>query len=142
MTSPDTAVGTRMPRALVVALVAWVLDAGVLVLAWLNSGPAGPDASDESLGAIRGSLGDTAVDPGPSGWPVPVLAAVLAALILLLTLALGARKGRARYPLVLAGAAAVVLLAPAGRWETVPAMVLLMLGTVPLLLPAVHRRLA
>lgn len=47
----------------------------------------------------------------------------------------------ARYPAVVLSVVSVVLLAVAGRWETIPAMALLVVGTVPLLTPSALRHL-
>lgn len=142
--SPGTATGRRggPPWPIVVSGAAWVLTAVALVAAWASSG-AEATADDETLGTIRNQVGDAAVDPaGSAAGPVPpalLLVAAVALVALAGVLVAGRRWGR--YPAVLAGVVSIVLLALAGRWETVPAMVLLVVGTVPLLLPGALRHL-
>lgn len=148
MTEPEASPGTATARrggppwSILVSGAAWVLTAVALVLAWSSTG--GESAADEeTLGAIRSQVGDSAVDvAGPGTGPIaPWLLLVVAVLLVAVAAVLVTGRRWGRYPAVLAGVVSVVLLALAGRWETVPAMVLLVVGTIPLLLPGALRYL-
>ncbi len=129
----------RLSRRVVVSGVAWVLVAAAAVVGWIGTGEAGSGAADaESLGRIQGQLGESAVAAPSAGVP-PVLLLVVAALLVLATVGLLARRGVVRLPLVVLGVAAILLLALAGRWETLPAMAFAVVGTLPLLTGATHR---
>ena len=67
---------------------------------------------------------------------------VVAVLLVLLAAGLATGRGWTRYPAVGLAVVGVMLLALAGRWETVAAMVLLVVGTAPLLFPTAHRHLS
>lgn len=148
MTEPEASPGTASARPggppwpILVSGAAWVLTAVALVLARASIG-ADPTTDDETLGTIRSQVGDAVADPaGSAAGPVPpVLLLVVAGVLVALAGVLVAGRRWGRYPAVLAGVVSIVLLALAGRWETVPAMVLLVVGTVPLLLPGALRHL-
>ena len=129
----------RLPRRVVVSGVAWVLVAATAVVGWIGTGEAGASGvDDESLGRIQGQLGESTVD-GPSAGVPPVLLLVVAALLALATIGLFARRAAMRLLLVVLGVAAIVLLALVGRWETLPAMVFAVVGTLPLVTGGAHR---
>lgn len=138
--SPDTATARRVgaPWPILVSAAAWVLTAVMLVLAWSSTGREST-VDEETLGTIRSQTGDAVGDT--SGPVPPVLLLAVAALLVALGAVLVAGRRWARYPAVLAGVVSVVLLALTGRWETVPAMVLLVVGTLPLLLAGSLRHL-
>lgn len=118
-------------RTLAVSAVAWVLTAVLLILAWTGVRPE-PTVDAETAGTIESQMG-SAPEVGPSTPYPSVLLLVLAVLVFAAAAGLAARRRAARYPAVLSAVVSVVLLAVAGRWETLPAMVLLVVGTVALL---------
>ncbi|MFG1633448.1 hypothetical protein [Pseudonocardia alni] len=130
---------TTMPWALVVSAAAWMLTAVLLAVAWTGLRP--ESTVDEDTASTLAGQGAPVVETG-SGAPYPPwLLLVLAVLLVVAGAALALRRRAGRYPAVVLSVVSVVLLAAAGRWETIPAMVLLVVGTVPLLMPSALRHL-
>jgi hypothetical protein len=120
------------PPGVVVAAVSWVLLAGLLLWAWAT--PTGPATVDgESIEIIRGTLGADAVAQEGSGSGVGVLLVVLALVVAALAAALLLGRGWAMWPLTIGGVLAVILLATGGRWETLVAMLLVVVATLALM---------
>ncbi len=147
MTDPapaaDTAASRRPgpPWQILLSGAAWVLTAVTLVVAWFAIRPEAT-VDEETLGTIRGRLGDPVLAaPGDGAAVAPVLLLVPAGLLVLLAAVLLTGRRWSRYPLVVLAVVGVVLLAASGRWETLPAMALLVVGTIPLLLPGALRYL-
>lgn len=126
-----------MPWALVISASAWMLIAVLSLTGWAGLRPeAGVDADTADTLSAQGV---PTVDSGPA-YP-PFLLVLVAVLLALAGACLALRLGLARYPAVVLGVVSVVLLAVGARWETVPAMLLLVVGTVPLVTPAAVRQL-
>lgn len=128
----------KAPWQVPVAAGAWALLALLVITAAVGRRSAeSPD--DATVSQIEGALGDSAVSSQqPTG--VPTLVLVMLGLVLLVgALAVVARQGRLLIPLVAIGALGVVLLALDGSWATLPAIVLLVVGALPLLSARAHR---
>lgn len=120
------------PGSVLVAAAVWVLLGGVLIAAWLSGDPGRVAADQGSLDRITGALGDSAVaGSGDSG--VEILLLLLGIALLLLGAGLLARARWVLWPLALAGVAGVIVLALGGRWQTLVAMPLVLLGTIALM---------
>ncbi|OJG06082.1 hypothetical protein BG618_02807 [Pseudonocardia autotrophica] len=130
--------GTRVPKALIVAVAAW-LALGVLELV-VGFGSGAPAESAPDVDRLRDELGSPAVSGGG-----PSLTAVLTVGVAALTMAgafvLLARRGWARIPLAALGVAGVVLVGLSGRAEAVIGLVLLVLGVLGLMTVGTHRYL-
>ncbi|WP_226354658.1 MULTISPECIES: hypothetical protein [unclassified Pseudonocardia] len=130
---------STMPWALVVSAAAWMLTAVLLAVAWAGLRP--ESTVDEDTASTLAGQGAPVVEVGTTA-PYPAwLLLLLAVLLVAAGAGLALRRRAARYPAVVLSVVSVVLLASAGRWETVPAMVLLVVGTVPLLTPSALRHL-
>ena len=128
-----------MPWALVVSAAAWLLTAVLLAVAWVGLRPEAT-VDDETASTLSGQGADV-VEAGSSAPYPPAALLVLALLLALAGAALALRRRAGRYPAVVLAVVSVVLLAVAGRWETVLAMILLVVGTVPLLTRAALREM-
>lgn len=126
-----------VPRAVVVSIVAWLLLAVVFVLTWVG-GDGGP--GDEQAARIRDALGPSSV-AGNQGFDATLLLPMLVAVVVLLLFGLFLRKGWILWPLTLAGLGGVIVLAAAGRWETLLAMPLVLVGAVALMTGSARRYL-
>ncbi|WP_308817632.1 hypothetical protein [Pseudonocardia alni] len=130
---------STMPWALVVSAAAWMLTAVLPAVAWAGLRP--ESTVDEDTASTLAGQGAPVVELGTTA-PYPAwLLLLLAVLLVVAGAGLALRRRVARYPAVVLSVVSVVLLASAGRWETVPAMVLLVVGTVPLLTPSALRHL-
>lgn len=128
-----------MPWALVVSAAAWMLTAVLLLTAWAGLRPEST-VDDETASALSGQGAPLAEVGAAVPYP-PWLLIVLAVLLVAAGAALALGRRAARYPAVVLSVVSVVLLALAARWETVPTMLLLVVGTVPLLTPAALRQM-
>jgi hypothetical protein len=128
-----------IPRAVFVAAAVWVLYGLLLISTSFGGGSASAsDADPDSVSRIQGQLGaGSGGAGGSSGWSVAVPLLGVGVVLLAAVLLIG--RGWTRHLLVLLGVAGVVLLAVQGFWQTLPAMVLLVVGAVPLMLPSAHR---
>jgi hypothetical protein len=127
------------PRSVLVAALAWVLLGALLVSAWLTGG-AGAGAADESVDAITGALGDSAVAGGGSGGGLGIVFLLLGIAIALLGVGLPMGIGWALWPLTLAGIGGVIVLALDGRFvETPLAMLLVLVGSIALMTGGARR---
>lgn len=126
----------RYPRALMVAVVSWSLLAVTLMVSRVGA----PQQTDAE--ATDAATGVTAVR-APSGqqqWFVDLLPWLgVVALVFALLLLVG--HGWTRLALALLGVLAVVGLAQAQPWLTIPAAVFLVIGAVCSLLVSSHRYL-
>ncbi|WP_060574628.1 MULTISPECIES: hypothetical protein [unclassified Pseudonocardia] len=140
MTETREPVPSTMPWALVVSASAWMLTAVLLLVAWAGLRP-DPTVDEETASILGGDLGTDAAGIGSAAPFPPFLLVVVAALLAVAGAALALRYRAARHPAVVLAVVSVVLLAVAARWETVPAMLLLVVGTIPLLLPSAVRQM-
>jgi hypothetical protein len=137
--APRCEIPVGLPWQVGLAALSWA-GLGAIVLAHgLGLGRSPADGSQREL--ITGSLGPDIIagTVHRGGGSLSVLLGV-AALILAALLALG--QGWTRTALVTLGGGTVLVLALAGRWETLPAMLLLVVGAVLPLAPRAHRYLA
>jgi hypothetical protein len=119
---------------------AWVVLGGLLVVGALTT-PATSDGADQaSVDKIRDNLGDSAVAARASAHPTLLL--LIGAVVLLMAVLLLLGQGWARYVLPVLGIVSLILLGVDGRGEAVHVFAALVVGTVPLLSPTVHRYLA
>lgn len=128
------------PGSVLVAAAAWGLLGGLLIVAWLSADPGRGGADEGSLDRITGALGDSAV-AGGSGSGVEILLLLLGIALLLLGAALLARARWVLWPLALTGISGVIVLALGGRWQTLVAMPLVLLGTIALMTSGSRRYL-
>ena len=131
----------RFPWQLGLSAVVWSVFSIVLVVAGLNGSAASAD--QQSVDQIQSDLGDAAnisSDQGGSGHPTVLL--LLGVPTITITLFLLTRRGWARYALPALALVAMVVLAIDHRWQTNAAFATLILGSAPLMAPAVHRYLA
>lgn len=134
----------RFPWPLGLSLVGW-FGMGVLLFAvglGLTGRGGASEADSSSVGQVRESLGSGYATAAGGGGGSAVLMVIAGMVVTLLAVLLLVRQGWARHALSVAGVAAVILLAVAGRWETVIAMVALVVGALPLLAPSASRYLA
>ncbi len=133
----------RFPWPLGLSLVGWFGMGGLLFAVGLGlTGRGGASEADSSsVGQVRESLGSSYVSSTGGGGSA-VLMVIAGMVVTLLAVLLLVRQGWARHALSVAGVAVVILLAASGRWETVIAMVALVVGALPLLAPSATRYLA
>ncbi|MGQ0575690.1 MAG: hypothetical protein ACT4RN_16025 [Pseudonocardia sp.] len=131
--APPTRAGGAVPRAILVSISAWLVLAAVLVLAWLGLDAGPGSAGDESVAPIRDALGPSAVAGGNGGGALAMLLPLLAVVVVLALFGLFLRKGWVLWPLTLTGLVGVLVLASGGRWETLLAMPLVLVGAVALM---------
>ncbi|WP_226352248.1 MULTISPECIES: hypothetical protein [unclassified Pseudonocardia] len=130
---------STMPWALVLSAAAWMLTAVLLAVAWAGLRPE-PTVDEDTASTLAGQGAPVVASGATAPYPTWLLL-VLAVLLIAAGAALALRRRVARYPAVVLSVVSVVLLAVAGRWETIPAMALLVVGTVPLLTPSALRHL-
>jgi hypothetical protein len=136
---PRAEIRVGLPWQAGLAALSWVGLGAIMLAHGLGLGRSPGDDTQREL--ITGSLGpDTVVSTvHRGGGSLSVLLGV-AVLILAALLALG--QGWTRTVLTSLGGGTVLILALAGRWETLPAMLLLIVGAVLPLAPHAHRYLA
>jgi hypothetical protein len=129
------------PWQLGASVLAWVLLGGLLIASALGVTSTTSEADQGSIDSIRGALGQSAVASTTAPGQHPTLYLLIGFLILLAALMLLIGQSWARLALTLLGVVTVILLAIGGRWETVVAFVLLVLGAILLLNRPVQRYL-
>jgi hypothetical protein len=128
------------PWQLGLGAAAWVVLGGLLVVGALTT-PSTSDGPDQaSVDKIRDNLGDSAVATRTSAHPTLLL--LVGAVVLLIAVLLLLGQGWARYVLPVLGIASLIVLSIDGRGEAVPVLAAVVVGTVPLLSPTVHRYLS
>jgi hypothetical protein len=131
---------SRFPWQLGLGAAAWVALGGLLVVGALTT-PSTTDGPDQaSVDKIRDNLGDTAVTTRGSAHPTLLL--LVGAVVLLMAVLLLLGQGWARYVLPVLGIASLIVLGIDGRAEVVPVLAALVIGTIPLLSPTLHRYLS
>lgn len=129
--------GRGMPWPLIVAGIAW-LSLGLTSLVAALSGTTGSSEADSgSVGQVQSQLGDSAAAVGQNGGSNAAILVIIGLVTLLLTAMVMIGQGWARLALSVMGAVAVVYFAlTVGVLETLIAMVVLVVGSLLLLLPA------
>ncbi len=132
----------RFPWQVMLATAAWVVLGVLSVVTAVGAGGGSSGGADQaSVAQISGSLGSSAVG-GSQNAGHPVLTLILGLAVLLFALLLMLGQGWARWVLLVLGIVAVIMFAMGGRWETLVAMAVLVVGTVPLLSRSATRYLA
>ncbi|MEU4377243.1 hypothetical protein [Pseudonocardia alni] len=121
------------------SVAAWLLF-GVLELV-VGFGAIAPSDGESEVDRVRDELGSPAVSTSAPLLDRPV-AVVVGLVLLAAALLLLAGRGSVRYVAAVAGVVGVLDLAVGGRFETGIAIVLLVVGIVPLMLPSVYRFLS
>lgn len=135
--SPGGSRPERYPWQLGLAGVAWLTLGGLLVFVGVGGNDSSAASDEASLDQLGGLLGGSV--GGVSSGNIALVFLGFVVLVLAGMLFLG--QGWSRYLLAGLGALTVLVLALSGRWESFLAMVLLVLGSVPLLAPSPHRYL-
>lgn len=134
---PDRNSGQGMPWQLMVAGLAWLSLGVTSLVAALSGGGGSGEADAGSVGKVQGSLGDSAASVGERGGANAAILVIIGLATLLLTGMVLLGQAWARLALSVVGAAAVIYFAlTVGMLETFIAMVVLVIGSVLLLLPA------
>ncbi len=129
----------KTPWQIPVSVGSWVLYA-LLLSAVGSRSEESPD--DATVSQIQSQLGDSAVAQHESTGIPGLVFVLLAGTLLVGALAVVGRQAKLIIPLVALGALGVVLLASNGEWTTVPAIVLLIVGSSLLLFGRAHAWLA
>ncbi|MYW71921.1 hypothetical protein [Pseudonocardia sp. SID8383] len=131
----------KTPWQIPVSVGSWVLYALLLLLSAVGyRSEESPD--DATVSQIQSQLGDSAVAQHESTGIPALVFVLLAGTLLVGALAVVGRQAKLIIPLVALGALGVVLLASNGEWTTVPAIVLLIVGSSLLLFGRAHAWLA
>ncbi|MCE3554460.1 hypothetical protein LWC33_23760 [Pseudonocardia sp. RS11V-5] len=134
----QTRTSATYPWQVGVAAVLWLVLGAVLIGA--GTGITSSSADPEQVDKIVGTLGSDTV-AGTAQHGPGILWVGLGLAILVLGALLGIGQGWTRYVLMGLGVGAVVALALAGAWEVLVAMAVLVVASVLLLAPRVHRYL-
>lgn len=130
------------PLGLKFSVPTWIVYSGMLIVVGASLGAGGSGGDDQGTAdALRGQLGtdNVAYPDQPTGWIAAMVILGVLCLAGAVFLALGRWWAR---PLVVAvGAIGVISLAAAARWETVLAIVILIVAAAPLVSSRVHRYL-
>jgi lysylphosphatidylglycerol synthetase-like protein (DUF2156 family) len=123
----------RFPWQLGLAAFAWAILGVTAIAMALNSGGSWSEADPSSVGQVRSSLGGSAAVTGHGGGANPAVLVVIGLVVLLLTALLAMGQGWARWALMVLGVAVVIYFAIAAQWQVLIALVVLIVGSVPLL---------
>ncbi len=114
---------------------------GVVELVFMPKG-GGSSANGGQAGRISGQLGSDTVSAGPSHVGIHPIPLVVGILMLICALSILGRQRWAQYALVILGIVGVIDLALTDRsWQAVLAIVLLVLGALPMFSIRAHRYL-
>jgi hypothetical protein len=134
---PGRKSGQGMPWQLMVAGLAWITLGMTALVAALSGGGGSGDADAGSVGKVQGSLGSSAASVGERGGANAAVLVIIGLAALLLTGMVLLGQSWARLALSVVGAVAVIYFAlTVGVLETLIAMVVLVIGSLLLLLPA------
>ncbi|HZZ49773.1 MAG TPA: hypothetical protein VFE65_23020 [Pseudonocardia sp.] len=131
---------TSFPWQLGASVFAWIVLGGLLVASALGGGSSGGSEADQGqVDQIQGSLGQSAAATSPSSGQHPTLYVLLGAVVLLMALLLLIGQSWSQYVLYVLAVVSVILYASGGRWESIAALALFVVGAVLLLNRPVQR---